>query len=426
MPEKKCIISIGQIDRYIIFALLGGISQCICSTMLYIFRDYANYNKHPLIIGFNAGIGMSFSFIPFLIVKINSHRTQKKNNQAFIQNLLRKETKNLKGITDAEYLKKFNKTKLRIQKYLILLACAVLDCSQKMIAFILNKFMITNLWIFNILFISIYEYCIMKRKLYKHQYLSCSIIIVLGIAATIIGLLEEEGNLFIKIIICASVEILFSLAYVLAKNLMDYRDCSPFEITFYEGIFSLIIHSILLTIFTNCPLPDNDKYDDIFRLTYYEGKKYLDHFFVVFKNMGIGESFLFILSACGRLFANLFGHIVVKHYTSSHVVLILILGEIFLVFKESTNWRNIVQFILFCFVLVMLLIFTEIIEINICDLEKNTRKNIYLRQLLEANGQNAKSILYSKNDDKEKIELNENLEIEMEGDIRSSLTSSDS
>ena len=77
MENEKRIISIGKIDKYIIFAVLGGVSKCLVSIMLYIFKNYANYNKHPMIIGFNAGIGMSFSFIPFLILKINSHRAKK-------------------------------------------------------------------------------------------------------------------------------------------------------------------------------------------------------------------------------------------------------------------------------------------------------------------------------------------------------------
>ena len=145
-------------------------------------------------------------------------------------------------------------------------------------------------------------------------------------------------------------------------------------------------------------------------------KKNLDNFYATFNNMSIGEGFLFALSACGRLFSSFLGHIVIKHYTSSHVVLILILGEIALVFKENTNWPNIVQFILFCFVLLMLLIFTEIIEINVCDLEKNTRKNIYLRQLLEVNNEEDKDILSKQDDDNKKVELSENLEIELEGD----------
>ena len=76
--EKKRLMNIGQIDKYITFILLGGASQCICSTMLYIFKDVANYNQHTIIIGFNASIGMSFAFIPFLIEKIKMNKSKKK------------------------------------------------------------------------------------------------------------------------------------------------------------------------------------------------------------------------------------------------------------------------------------------------------------------------------------------------------------
>ena len=53
-----------------------------------------------------------------------------------------------------------------------------------------------------------------------------------------------------------------------------------------------------------------------------------------------------ILSAFGRIFSNLFGHIVIKHFTSSHIILVLILGEMALVFKEDQGWVNITQFIM--------------------------------------------------------------------------------
>ena len=412
MVKEKYIINIGQIDKYIIFILLGGASQCICSIMLYVFKDIANYNQHTFIIGFNASIGMSFSFIPFIIEKIIIDKV-KKNKKGFLESV-----PSLKGSYLEEEEKKL--VKQRKQKYIILLICAFLDFAQKSLSYILNKYIINNIWIFNICFISIIEFIIMKRKLYKHQYFSSIIITILGIIATIIGTLEEE-NVWTKLLLCLTIEILYSFEIVLAKLLMDYKEASPFEITFYEGIFSLFLNTILLIIFTNYPLPDDDKYDKIFRLTNYEGKKYLDNFYAAFGNMGVGEGFLFLLSACGRLFSSICGHIVIKHYTSSHVVLILILGEIGLVFKENSDWPNVAQFILFCFVLIMLLIFTEIIEINACDLEKNTRKNIYLRQLYEINNPENKDILAEQEDEEnQKIELIGNFDVIIEGDRNNS------
>ena len=81
---------------------------------------------------------------------------------------------------------------------------------------------------------------------------------------------------------------MYSLAIVCAKFLMDYRSCSPYEVTFYEGIFALIVNSILLAIFTNMPINDEDgKLDELLRLAKYDGKIYIDNFFATFSNMSI-------------------------------------------------------------------------------------------------------------------------------------------
>ena len=204
--------------------------------MLYIFKDYANYNKHALIIGFNAGIGMSFAFIPLIILKIQSHRAQKSINKIdIVKDLSKKGAK----IIEYKYVNKYNKSNLQRLKYLILLVCALLDFSQKSLTFLLNKYVINNIWMFNICFISIFEYLVLKKKLYKHQYLTSIGIVLLGIAATTIGLYNEKDDIFIKLTLSVLIEVIYSLAIILAKFAMDYRSCSPFEVTFYEGLFSL-------------------------------------------------------------------------------------------------------------------------------------------------------------------------------------------
>ena len=62
----------------------------------------------------------------------------------------------------------------------------------------------------------------------------------------------------------------------------------------------------------------------------------------------------------------------------------------------------------------MLLIFTEIIEINACGLEENTRKNIDLREKEQAmnDSDNIGNILYNKSNRTTKIIIDD-IEIEM-------------
>ena len=422
--EKKCLISKGYINKYILFAFIAGLSKCFVSIMVFKFDKFANYNKHPLIIGFNAGIGMSLSIIPLIIVKTKSRRDKTNDKSKENQQLSLKGTRISLG--DVNYIEKYDKKKLRIQKYLILLACAFLDFAQKFLSFFLKKLIINNIWMFNIIFISLFDYLIMKAKLYRHQYISCIIIVLIGIAATVVGLLGDNERITVKLFLCIGIEIMYSLAIVLAKFLMDHRACSPFDVTFYEGIFALIVNSILLAIFTNIPITDEDgKLDKILKLTEYNGKIYIDHFIASFKDMQVGEVFFFILSAFGRLISNLFGHIIVKHYTSSHIILVLILGEIGLAFKEKHEWKEIVQFSLFVFTLFILLIFTEIIEINACDLEKNTRKNIQLREELEGDNDIREGILPNESNQANKVEF-DGVEIDLRSNKSSRSSSKNS
>ena len=422
--EKKCLISKGYINKYILFAFIAGLSKCFVSIMVFKFDKFANYNKHPLIIGFNAGIGMSLSIIPLIIVKTKSRRDKTNDKSKENQQLSLKGTRISLG--DVNYIEKYDKKKLRIQKYLILLACAFLDFAQKFLSFFLKKLIINNIWMFNIIFISLFDYLIMKAKLYRHQYISCIIIVLIGIAATVVGLLGDNERITVKLFLCIGIEIMYSLAIVLAKFLMDHRSISPFDVTFYEGIFALIVNSILLAIFTNIPITDEDgKLDKILKLTEYNGKIYIDHFIAAFKDMQVGEVFFFILSAFGRLISNLFGHIIVKHYTSSHIILVLILGEIGLAFKEKHEWKEIVQFSLFVFALFILLIFTEIIEINACDLEKNTRKNIQLREELEGDNDIREGILPNESNQANKVEF-DGVEIDLKSNKSSRSSSKNS
>ena len=120
----------------------------------------------------------------------------------------------------------------------------------------------------------------MKVKYYRHQYISCAIIIVFGIAATVVGFLKDNTSIWIKLLLCIGLKMIYSLSIVLSKFLMDHRSCSPYEVSFYEGAFVLIVNSILLAIFTNMPITDeNGKLGKILTLTEYNGNKYISYYF---------------------------------------------------------------------------------------------------------------------------------------------------
>jgi hypothetical protein len=186
-------------------------------------------------------------------------------------------------------------------------------------------------------------------------------------------------------LLCLSIfiEIIYSLAIVLAKYGMDLRCCTPFEITFYEGIFALILNIIFLTVSTLIPLSTGFKYSKILKISRYENKQYLDNILTYIKNSDWREILIFILYMLSRTIFNLFSHFTIKHFTSSHVILILIFSELALAFTAKMDWKTIFTIVVFFVEFIMLLIFCEVIELNFCGLSDNTRKNIRERAALQ-------------------------------------------
>lgn len=362
------IISCGECNRNMIYLIVGGVSKFVVNLILYFFPDGAVLNKHPFLLGINAGIGMSLAIIPYLFIYENAKKRKKKltdTNTYF----------------DDKFRNRIN-FKIKVEKYIILFLCGFLDFFQKTLVFMFSYSISNNIWIFNIVFLNIFTFMLYKTEIYKHQYFSSSIIIVLGIVLNIINLrnmkISDLPILFLSIFI----EIIYSLAIVLAKYGMDYRFCSPFEVTFYEGFFGLIMNIIFLIIASNTPLDKDFKYNKLLKITEYEGKKYLDHFQSYIDKIDFKEVILFLVTLIGRVLFNLFSHLTIKHFTSIHVVFLLIMGEFQLSYEGKTHWEVAITICVFVGVFFMLLVFCEIIQVNACGMEKNTRKNILERERL--------------------------------------------
>ena len=359
------IINFGACNKNLIYPLLGGISKIVVNSILYMFEDKVELNKHSFILGINAGFGMSLAFIPYIYIlkysKIKKEENLKDNN-SYIDNLFNKYSPIEKK-----------------QKYLIIFLCAFLDFLQRFLVYLFIYSITNNIWIFNIIFLNVFTYILTKNPIYKHQYFSSAIMILFGIGLNILNLYKMKKEDVPMLFLSLFIEIIYSLGIVLAKYGMDNLFCSPYEITFYEGIFALIINIIFLIITTNIPLGKNFKYTKLLKISEYNGEKYLDNFFKYINKINIIEVLLFIASMLGRVLSNLFSHITIKHFTSSHVILLLIIGEISLNWKDKSISEAVITAFIFIVELLMLLVFCEIIEINLCELKDNTKKNIEKR-----------------------------------------------
>ena len=360
-------ISLGDINKYLFFPFVGGMVTLLFK--LIIKKMDKELKQHPLIRGVNSGMGMSLSIIPFLIIKIRT----KSLNKEISKNLLVLENK-----------KKEEKNKLIKGKYILILICAFLDFLQKSLSFIIIHDSENNVWIFDLIFFTFFSWFLLNEKFYKHQYLSLLIMVIIVTITFILDfshIKENIGDFFLVLYI----ELVYSINHVLNKYLMENKFCSPYEISFYEGFFCLIINIISLSIFSNIEIPKHSGVLKVFSTKNYDGKFFIDNFNSYIDSFDTKEFFAFSLSAINKVSYNLFSLLTIKHFSPSHVIIILFFGEIeyFIVTMKRGNFI----FTIFIFLLLIfsILVFTEIIELNFLGFSNNTKKNIRERAYKEEN-----------------------------------------
>ena len=395
-------ISLSEWNKYLFFPIIGGLSKLIVNIIIYLFPDKIQLDNHPFCSGINAGLGMSLAFIPYLIISKCSKNGNGDNNDKITFDKIDEEPKNN------------NDPNLEKGKYIIIFICSFLDFLQKILIFMFISHIYYNIWLFNIIFLYLFSLIIDKFHLYKHHYLSGGIIIFFGILLNVINLLNIKINQIPFLFLSIFIQMIYSLCIVLAKNGISYKFCSPFEITFYEGIFSLALNIIFLVISTNIPLSKDFKFSNILNVSEYNGNKYLDNFYSYFPKMHLTEILSFIVIMIGRLSFSLCTHLTLRYFDIFHVMFILILGEIELNWEGKKIYEIVISAVIFVIVLFMLLIFCEILELNFCGLDDNIKKN---REKL-------KKFIASDEDTKESKEINIGIDLNHDIDTDSKTSNS--
>ena len=365
------LISLGNINIYIVYALIGGIGKCIAGTLLYIYEN--DLKKFPFMLGANAGLGLTLSIIPHIFIKIK-YRGINIQPRAIDKNLY----------LNKEYYKNYNEKSIKINKFFIILLAAFLDFFQKLLVFLFSYSIDNNVWIFNIIFLNVFSICILKTKLYKHQIISSSIMILLGIFLNILLLKDMTVEKIPALLLSIFIETIYSLSIVVSKYGMEHCFCSPLEINFYQGLFAFIVNVIFLSISTNIPVPNSSKLLKYLKHCEYKDKEYLDNFFAYLKYFKGKEIIMFIITMLSRWIFSLFALFTIKYYTPSHVILLLILGEIQNTFFDIKNIHiRLIAIVIYFFLFSLLLIFTEIIILRFWGLEKDTKIMIASRAITQ-------------------------------------------
>ena len=344
---------------------------------------------------------MTLSIIPGIYLYINNKGVTKQKLKV-----------NKKLLYDKEYYSNYNSKAIKIKKLLIILLSAFLDFLQKFLVFLFTGMITNNVWIFNIIFLNIFSICILKTKLYYHQIFTSSIIIFLGLILNGFLLYDMETDDIDGLLLSIFIEITYSLCIVVNKYGIDHCFCSPIEISFYEGLFELIINSIFLAIATNIEIDENSKLFKHTKHVKYDNKTYIDNWYAYYDVFKGKEIVMFIITMLSRWIFNLFSLIVIKYYTASHVIFLLVLGEMQNAFIDiDSPTLKYLAIIVYCAILLLLIIFTEIIILNFWGCEKNTKIYIAQRALSKEIEETLTGEDYNEKDSNFDIEIEDGIEI---------------
>ena len=349
-------ISLGKLDKNIFYPLAAGILKFNFKLIL----PHTHLIDHPLILSVCSSFGMSLSLFLLLIYKWRSR--SKLNRYKTDNNKNNEPTKKKTLEIELEYNNQYKE--LTTDKFRFIFLSAILDFILTIMVYCFCINFKLNLWMFDILFICMFSHVILKSKLYKHQYLCLMIIVILGIIINIdLYFYQNELKIdIIEVVIKYFSEVIFSLCLVLNKFTIEKKFASPYEICFFQGVINLFLYIICLIIF-------ND----------------LDDFFSYWNEINNIEIYLFLILMFIQFIFNLFIFITLKYFTVCHILIIIVIAELEPFCRDlvNNNFNSIIIIIEFICILFILLIFNEIIEINCCGLQKNTKKNIIKRAEIE-------------------------------------------
>lgn len=360
------IINIGQIDKKLIIPIFGGLIKLLSKKIFYMNPNYEIIIQNPLIISICYYLGMILTFIPYLIFL---NQSKKKKNQ---DKSVNKDKRN-KSQFEIKYEYYDIDKKLKINKYKLLFISSMFDFLETLIMDTFCNYCLYNLWILNNIFISLFSFFILKTKLYKHQYFSKIVIVILGILLNIIEYKTNQIIDFSEIFAKLVGEFLFCISIVINKYNMEKNYCTPYEICFWEGIINIILCIICLIIFNLIGIK-------IIK------NEYPKNIIEYYNKFNISDSLIILSLIISGFVYNLFIYTTCDYYNPNYTLILVIIHELypFLDFNKDVI-LNIICILILLFILFMVLVFIEIIELNFWGLSKFTKKNIGIRADSEIN-----------------------------------------
>jgi hypothetical protein len=336
--------------------------------------------NHSIVFSLATSIAMTFAVIPLLISRYNMRKAMVNRNN---NNKINKCDTNESNLA-IELIYNKGTDIIKRNKFLFIFLSSLADFTQTLIASMTYNIQTNiSLWLLDIIFLSFLSYLIFKQKLFRHQILSMIIIIIFGfIMDFIFGNFSDALDNIGLCLLRTFCEFSYSLSQILNKYTMEYKFSPPYEVCLFIGIFSFFFHLICLIIASCLPCD----YDFCEILDEKNNEKYFDNFRIYFSKINGKEFILVFIEMIILFLMNILTILTIKFYTPFHLLIILIIGKIMMkanAFFIGYQIKDIINIISLILILIGLLVFVEVIILNFCGIQKNTRDNIEKRGALD-------------------------------------------
>jgi hypothetical protein len=351
-------------------------------------------------------IGYSLLIIPYLIGKYRSkipNYIEKNNNYindekyTVFGRINTTETINYNSNNNSESDELISKKKKYfcfLIIYIVSLLTEIINSAIKYSSNLENDYYIGNIFpMFSLLYIPIIVLVIFNKKLFNHQIVSVFLIIILNMIVEIIFLSSSEylgKSFFISILFDLAKNFFKYVNIIIIFWLTNIKYVSIYFTLFITGIIGLFNDIILLIIFTNVPCSSTT-----LCVNEYNGKKYFDNFLLFLDEVDQIEqksteiTFLVAYIICFGISQIIFYYLIYISYLNylflETVKNLCILFSFLYAFISYNNSKAIIVIILiFLFSEIFFsFVFNEIIELNFCKLNYNTKQSIAQRSIAE-------------------------------------------
>ena len=258
---------------------------------------------------------------------------------------------------------------------MLVFLCFLLDITGFFLNFFSDFFGLGNAGKYEILFLisiirlsEFYFVCILtitslKLPLYRHHYAGL-IIISVGFIIFSIPSLFYKLNIQDIYIICLSLggNVIYSILEIMEKWMMDFKFISPFETVGIQGMFGFIILSFI-SIFKSNWISYSD-----------------------FKKEEIKDIIAYVFASTGY---NIFNHLTNKNLGPSHRVIcdcfISIVTIIYTIVSKISQDKLYITILGIMLIFIGIILYNEVIIINCCKIDENTKIKIDNRVTEENN-----------------------------------------